>query len=212
MQKRYSKRTPGRSIRKAKQTDPLIWTVAIYMNSSAQPQRPAGACRLGIRLLLGILSCEALAASSRAPEIPREIGSRPYLTVTGAAPLRFPETAPPPDLSVRLPAGGPPHLTPVISEAPVNAVKPEDLPNPGATAAAATASTEQPPAPATKEKPATAGRPILPDDSKPKVRAEDFLPYFQFPGANTDRDDVPTTPKPPAPGILPPSSASYRQQ
>ena len=47
------------------------------------------------------------------------------------------------------------------------------------------------PAVAQPSKPAPAA--ILPDDTRPVIRAEDFLPYFQVPGA------------------LPPSSATYTQ-
>ena len=39
---------------------------------------------------------------------------------------------------------------------------------------------------------------ILPDDTRPRVRAEDFLPYFRIPGV-------------PVPAQLPPSSATYTQ-
>ncbi len=58
--------------------------------------------------------------------------------------------------------------------------------------------------------------PILPDDTRPKVRAEDFLPFFQFPGSAAAGDVtvvVPTTPGGvPAPATQPRSSATYRQQ
>lgn len=42
---------------------------------------------------------------------------------------------------------------------------------------------------------------ILPDDTRTQIRAEDFLPFFQAPGARPAA----------APGTLPPSSATYTQ-
>jgi hypothetical protein len=48
----------------------------------------------------------------------------------------------------------------------------------------------------------------LPDDTRPKVRAEDFLPFFQFPG--TAPAEV--APPPPPPASLPLSTATYSQQ
>ncbi|WP_415908155.1 hypothetical protein [Oleiharenicola sp. Vm1] len=66
---------------------------------------------------------------------------------------------------------------------------------------------------------AASGKPpatILPDDTRPKVRAEDFLPFFQFPGSAPANGDVTVVAPVPnaAPGAapLPASSATYRQQ
>lgn len=57
---------------------------------------------------------------------------------------------------------------------------------------------------------------IMPDDTRPKVHPEDFLPYFQFPvnAANPGNVTVvvPGTLTPPAAGTQPPSTATYRQQ
>jgi hypothetical protein len=75
--------------------------------------------------------------------------------------------------------------------------------------AAPTAPTPEPSPVAAPDKPAPA---ILPDDTKPQVHAEDFLPYFQFPGAHANPNDVTVAPAPPVPGLQPPSSATYRQQ
>jgi hypothetical protein len=56
---------------------------------------------------------------------------------------------------------------------------------------------------------------ILPDDVRPAVRPEDFLPFFQFPapgGTGNVRVIVPVAPTAPsAPGTQPPSSATYIQ-
>ncbi|MFT3868645.1 MAG: hypothetical protein QM715_09110 [Nibricoccus sp.] len=49
---------------------------------------------------------------------------------------------------------------------------------------------------------------ILPDDTRREIRAEDVLPYFQFPGS-ADSSSVIINP---APAAAPPSTATYRQQ
>jgi len=51
---------------------------------------------------------------------------------------------------------------------------------------------------------------ILPDDMRRDVRPEDLLPYFQYP-RNGAVIGVPVPAQPALP-ILPPSSATYRQQ
>jgi len=177
--------------------------------------RPAGARRAGIRLALSLFPVVALSSASIAPETgwsrPR---SRPYLTAVAAPPLRFAAPLPPPDLSVRPPAGGP--LPPV--ETPEAAGVAAVQPGPDAAKAAATASVPEvdaAPAPA-EVKPPTPPPSILPDDLRTKVRPEDFLPFFQFPGSGSNPNDVtvvmPAVPAPPVPGTQPPSSATYKQQ
>lgn len=57
---------------------------------------------------------------------------------------------------------------------------------------------------------------ILPDDTRPSVRPEDFLPYFQVPGAAKSANEVNVIMPaniftPPAAAPLPPSSATYTQ-
>ena len=145
----------------------------------------------------------------------RESGSsRPYLTVIGPPELRFREAIiPQPDLSTRPAAGAPPH--PVTEES---------QPSPGANrlenrapAAEVRLSAQPASAPAqakagTPDEPSPAGAPIIPDDSRAKVRPEDFLPYFQFPGAGANPEDVSSPPVPVRPGQQPPSTATYRQQ
>jgi hypothetical protein len=57
---------------------------------------------------------------------------------------------------------------------------------------------------------------IPPDDAAKKVRPEDFLPYFQFPGAEPRPSDVNAADSAPsaqsAPKTIPPSSATYQEQ
>ncbi len=174
---------------------------------------------MAVRLLFGFLSCLAFSAPALTPEKRRLVGSRPYLTVAGTLALRFQEAIPPPDLSVRPPAGAPPTpqfqspqsiapapAAPGVKELAQDVIPPApapaDLPPPVQPSGAS-------PVPATEKLSAPS---ILPDDTKPKVHAEDFLPYFQFPGSHTNPNDVSVTPTPPAPGVQPPSSATYRQQ
>lgn len=57
---------------------------------------------------------------------------------------------------------------------------------------------------------------ILPDDARPQIRPEEFLPYFRAPGSSKQTGDVilfvPPVPRGvPAPAPLPPSSATYTQ-
>ncbi len=193
----------------ANQTDPRTWTVAILMNSRAQPPLAAGTRRASVRLLLWLAPTVAISAPSMAPELPVAAMSRPYLAIVGAPALRFAEKiSSPPELSATPPAGAPPQP----------GIKPDQSTpsnGPGATKADPTIAS------ATKNSPETilaigetqqsSGNPpvpILPDDVRPKVRPEDFLPFFQFPGAYHEINNVPV---PPAPGQIP-SSATYRQQ
>jgi len=213
MQKCFRSPDPDRLIRLANQTDPLPWTVIQYMNLRAQPPRTAGVCGVGFRLLLGLVPCLVVGTPSLSPDSRWPIRSRPYLAVLGSSPLRIQEAAPPPDLSVRPPAGAPPLLVPTVAEAST------PLPSPVQTSASEAQTmqstppgTETAPASEAEAKPAKPAKSILPDDTRPKVRAEDFLPFFQPPGANLNPNDVTLAPTPPAPGVQPPSSATYKQQ
>ncbi len=126
-------------------------------------------------------------------------------------PLRFTEASPPPDLSTQLPAGAPPKIVAPAPPAESPSVsKPDRLVDaPLAKPAAALAPlAESGPPPAEKEKPeAKIPLQIIPDETRPKVKAEDFLPFFQFPGSSTN-----DTPAPLPPGRQPPSTATYRLQ
>jgi len=136
--------------------------------------------------------------------------SHPYLKVIGSPPLRFEE----PPLPL-----GPTEQTPVAP--PPN---PATVPRP----AAARSAGAPPPPPA---KPSAPGGPkpdsasgdtvtsagpashdqalpsIIPDEMRPRVRPEEFLPFFQMPGSG--QGDAPS---PEAPPTLPPSSATYRKE
>jgi len=135
----------------------------------------------------------------------------PYLRVTGAPALRFQEAAPPPDLVARPAAGASPTpaLTPTESSVALANAAAAASAEPAATSPTSTA-------PATPEKPAgKTPAPILRDDVRPTVRPEDFLPYFQVPGAaQLPGEATPFVPAPrsaPTPATLPPSAATYPQ-
>jgi hypothetical protein len=154
----------------------------------------------------------AEAGKQSAPIELEQLGpSHPYLMVVGSPPLRFQE---PP-----LPLGS---MDPTPVAPPPN---PATVPKP----ASAKASGSPPPPPA---KPSVTGGPkpnsasgdavtsagppighdqvlpsIIPDEMRPRVRPEEFLPFFQLPGSG--QQDGPAHEAPPA---LPPSSATYRKE
>ncbi|MBA4137965.1 MAG: hypothetical protein C0518_11665 [Opitutus sp.] len=168
----------------------------------------AGVRWANFRLVLSLAPAVAISASSSvAPEYSPIPGSRPYLTSTGAPGLRFGEAPPPPDL--RPAAGAPPQPKEEFFASADEQAAAETL-HLAPDAAVPT------PAPDIKPAPAKISPAILPDDTRSKVRAEDFLPFFQFPGSASHPGDVtvvvPAAPGAAAPAPLPPSSATYRQQ
>jgi len=196
------------------------------MNQRAQSPPPARTRRAWalLSLLLPALATEV--AQSTAPPanadedaypLSSDGDKRPYLLVVGAPALRFLEAVPPPDVSVRPPAGAPP----IPSRRP----EPEIVQLPAKVSAGAAieaapahrdrveeAHVRSPVSPVIQDRPATLPA-ILPDDAGRKVRSEDFLPYFQFPGSGATADDMSIIPPaPPAPGRLPLSTATYRQR
>lgn len=212
MQKHYRFSSPGRCNKTANQTDPSPWTVvAQKMNQSAKPPRAAGARWAGVRLALSLLPIVAISAPSVAEPLSGPI-DRPYLAAVGSPALRFSEALPPPDLTVRPAAGAPPQPTEEPGAPLVDPVKGDVTVTPPVTASAATANTPE----ANKTAPGKASPAILPDDTRPKVRAEDFLPFFQFPGSSPANGDVtvvaPVPNSAPTAAPLPASSATYRQQ
>lgn len=151
---------------------------------------------------------------------------QPYLRVVGAPPLRFVEVAPPADPITRLPAtGNPPGLADNLEAELAQSTETTDdvAPELAATTEVEEAMPAARPLPTTVPPPARAETapvssgpaPILPDDTRPSLRPEDFLPFFQLPGTSSVSADVTViTPAPrqaPAPAPLTPSSATYRQ-
>ena len=199
------------------------------MNHRESPPLSAGA-RRALRCL-SLLLVPALAPET-APAMPRSrhafrqgVGehggdSLPYLAMVGAPPLRFEKSAPPPDLVMRPAAAAPPVPSLTLTESSVA------LANAAAARSTAATTRGEDEAPVT-ELPAIAAvapppppkptpRAIIPDDTRPKVRPEDFLPYFQIPGSARSANEVNVimpanafTPPPPA--TLPPSTATYTQ-
>lgn len=200
------------------------------MNQHEPPQPSRGVRRawhcLSLLLLptIAIHGVHALPVRRTAGSGPAGKGAAPtpYLPVTGAPPLRFHEP-PPPDLVMRPPAAAPPTPALTPTESSVAAAN-------AAAAQSATVSAEPTPAAPAPEPapvidpgkpsetvapPVKTPPPILRDDTRPAVRPEDFLPYFQIPGAAQHPADVtllvPAPRNAPAPAPLPPSSATYRQ-
>ena len=196
------------------------------MNHREPPHLPAGTRRalhcLAL-LLLPAMAPEGVHALPRSrPSGGSEgsVGPSPYLPAAGAPPLRFQEAAPPPDLLTRPSAAAPPTPTLTPTESSVA------LANAAAARSAAvtppeTASISSTPSPtpeksAPKNAPTKTPPPILPDNVRPTIRPEDFLPYFQIPGAAQNPGDVtllvPAAKTPATPSAtLPPSSATYTQ-
>jgi hypothetical protein len=191
------------------------------MNHREPPHLPAAARRALHCLSLLLLPAMAPKGADALPRNrPGSEGNRPmspkpasYLSVVGAPPLRFQEATPPPDLTTRPPAAAPPQpaLTPTEnSVAADNAAATRSISTGPAPAVPELKPAPKEAAPASKTPPA-----ILPDDARPTVRPEDFLPYFQIPGSAKHAGDVTLlTPMPstaPAPAAIPPSSATYTQ-
>ena len=139
--------------------------------------------------------------------------SRPYLASIGSPGLRFHEAMSAPPLMVKPIASGPPVAASAPEVAEVNLANNQAAastpPLPAEPAQPEESKSAKPAEPAT---PAVKPKPILPDDTRRKPQPQDFLPLFRFPGSNGSSEDVtPAVPAPPAPGELPPSSATYTQ-
>jgi hypothetical protein len=171
------------------------------------------------RLTLALLHLTVIATAHAAQQtlaIPRPV-SRPYVASMGAPALRFLEAIPTPPILVKPIASGPPVAASAPEVAEVNLANNQAAastpPMPGEPAPSVPTET-----PATKPEhspatPAAKPQPILPDDTRRKLQSQDFLPLFRFPGTSASTEEAtPAVPTPPAPGTLPPSSATYRQQ
>lgn len=186
------------------------WTLETQPQSPAPSDPRAGARGFGYFLAIWLLPGTALCIQLPFTEPKSTNHSRPYLLVVGPPALRFQEALEPqPDLSTRPPAGAPPH--PIGKAATVATREEPRRGEPPALSPASAAPPQDPaPAPAPDGSPSPAA--ILPDEIRPKVRPEDFLPYFQFPQSGANPEDVSSVPTPPVPGKQPPSTATYRQQ
>jgi translation initiation factor IF-2 len=145
-------------------------------------------------------------AVSRPVPIGQQEASQPYLTAVGAPPLRFEEPVPFPSPAAPDAAGA--------ARDPASPKPPAPRPAPSAPAGPAAAQQKTLPAPASSTR--AAGQPaspdsaqpsIIPDEMRPRVRPEEFLPFFQLPGQG-----APSAPAPNPPATLPPSTATYRTE
>jgi hypothetical protein len=171
------------------------------------------------RLILALLHLTVVATAYAAQQtlgIPQAV-SRPYLANLGAPMLRFQDPAP---VAVAKPiASGPPVAASAPEVAEVSlandhaAASTPPMPIPEVTPAPK-AETLPPAMAGETAKPGPKVLPILPDDTRRKVQSQDFLPLFRLPGSGGPGEEttviVPGVPTPPAPGTLPPSSATYR--
>jgi hypothetical protein len=123
----------------------------------------------------------------------------PYLRATGPLALRFQPAPVAREITAKPAASGPPFPMPEANaeKAPVAAEPP-----------AKPTSVEPDVILPAKPEPKPGPEPIIPDDLRPRVQAEDFLPFFQFPSAAEPALVLPATP----PHRATPSTATYRQQ
>lgn len=190
------------------------WTVVLSMNQRETTSAPSGA---GSALLCTALLLLPLTGFSRgcpllaAALVATSVQAHPYLATIGAPALRFGEPPAPPEILQR----------PVVT-APVPGPASSDVtlldPTPSSTLAENT-NNQPDPSPATSSKPANEAAPlrtpppIIPDDLHPRVRAEDFLPFFQIPVSRPGDVNVvvPGARAAAAPATVPISSATYTQ-
>lgn len=179
------------------------------------------------RVILAVLHLTMVATAYAAQQtlgIKQPI-SRPYLATLGSPAMRFQDPAPVPPPVVKPIASGPPVAASAPEEAEVSlandhaAASTPPMPMAETAAAAKPDSPSPPPSSTEPEQPepiAPRALPILPDDTRRKVQSQDFLPLFRLPGSGGPVEDttivLPGVPTPPAPGTLPPSSATYRVQ
>jgi hypothetical protein len=193
------------------------------MNHREPPHLAAGV-RRALRYL-SLLLLPTLASSGTQIGLRRRTAVGPsstqeeqyYLPAIGAPELRFLTEPPPLDLQ----AGPPPTKLPKGSDpgAPDFTAAESTVSTENARAAGAIKDPSSEPSPESHEAPAGPHKavpaPILPDDIRPRIKPDDFLPFFQVPGAaGRPGDVILTVPAPASPGQpapLPPSSATYTQ-
>jgi hypothetical protein len=181
--------------------------------SRLSKRRPVLHCTAFL-LLSGFTPDNTLAGSRPRPEGNpcgnwRARESEPYLAIRGAPALRFREPEPVAEILPRPVAVGPPVAGLDSAEADVALANAAALilPAPVEVKPAPEPATPVSPPPPASVKPVPPA--ILPDDTRPQVRAEDFLPYFQ--GPNVGGLSVPVSPGAPVAPPLPASSATYTQ-
>jgi hypothetical protein len=182
--------------------------------------------------LLPALASEARAAVVGQPQRKQNVraaqpgtvdkrGAVPYLAALAPLPLRF--ARPGPEPTYEPPA--PPEPKPVIAPATPDAGgKPGEMPEEKPAANLPATETAVPP-PVQPAEPVSEFSepllqpplPILPDDTKRELRAEDVIPFFIYPAAPVSGEArvnvvVPLNTSQPQSSPLPPSSATYQQK
>jgi hypothetical protein len=154
----------------------------------------------------------ANAGKGAAPFELEQLGpSHPYLTVIGPPPLRFQAPPLPASPTEQTPVAKPPSPASVPKPAASKSAGSPPPPPPGKPDAASPKSA-QPTGGAEFSAGQQPGQDqaqpsIIPDEMRPRVRPEEFLPFFQLPGSGAPDARDPERPPP-----LPPSTATYRQE
>lgn len=189
------------------------WSASFAVNHHQPRFRPDGMRQalpcLALLLLSGLgppttHARSRLHVDARIPGDWRGPDSAPYLFAIGAPGLRFVEPAPTPAPVLRPVAIGPPvpglnaaeTAVAVANAAAVRVTKATKAPTTADAKPAEAGASQGGLLPPASSKPVPSA--ILPDDTRPRVRAEDFLPFFQIPSTV-------------GPALLPPSSATYTQ-
>ncbi|MBC7368192.1 MAG: hypothetical protein H7343_15495 [Undibacterium sp.] len=182
------------------------------MNHREPPHLPVDSCRA--LQFVALLLMPALAPThTHATGRLGAADSAPYLLAVGAPMLRFREALPPPNLTKRSPAGAPPVPNGEVSALTVPPNRPDVLLAPPSATSAAAGDPTKPASQPSNPQPTPAA--IIPDDTRPNVRPEDFLPFFQIPGSASAPVGVnviaPVPQSAPTPATIPVSSATYTQ-
>jgi hypothetical protein len=207
----------------ANQNAPLKWKIHPFMLcrfhiALLRSGAPLTLVRAGLVVLH--LSLVGTVQAAQGSSTASMANSRPYLATHGSTALRFIEEYPVKPLVRKPVASGPP----VAASAPAIA----DVALANDQAAASTPPMPLPDAdsmpseePITELAQSTPGstakvHPILPDDTRRQVQAQDFLPLFRLPASGSLRDADVIMPASslvaPTVGTQPASSATYRQE
>ena len=187
------------------------------MNHHQRLLPPGGnrALRFLSLLLLALISQREVQAMPRFRQPKTNAASpvpRGYLHAIGAPALRFEEPAPAPTERPLSPSIAPkPDPLPSANSRETGKADPISAPTSSHVDEPGLVETKEEQKPVLKNKTSPA---IIPDDTRPQIRAEDFLPFFQFPAAGSNgalNVIVPVPREPASPVSLPTSSATYTQ-
>lgn len=178
----------------------LAWVLAMPLTGNAAldstPERPATPT--------AARTTPTLTERKVRAEAPRE--NRTYLAMVGPTALRFADAAPSLPVEPTLPTP----QKPKVAATPETQVPTTKSPLESESNKIPASRTDAPPESANDNiKPVS----ILPDDTHQEIKAEDVLPFFQFPtGSDGGSVIMPLTVQQPAQRTVPPSTATYRQQ